>query len=183
LKEFLAFLQNKVLVIDTEKRKKTRAKDIAKELGKLYRSYVELAQHYPGEDYRLSAGPSNANKRKHKRTISLPFRRRSSSRSNQTVPPNSSKWKIPLPDAMKATLCEFGPNGDILVYISGSNLIAYSPRVVVDTGDVDDLIEFGSEQLSPKGYSWSAVAVSRQYIVAASDQPLFDVSTQTSIEL
>jgi len=165
-----------VLVVDPEKRKKTRGKDIVKTLGEVYRRYLDLAERYN----RPPGPPSNPDRRAHRRAFSLPFtRRRSPQRRTQVAPPNASKWKIQLPDAMKASLCEFGPNGEILVYISGSTLVAYSPRVVLDTGDVDDLIEFGSEQLLPKGYRWTTVAVSSQYIVAASNQPLFDVRFQS----
>jgi serine/threonine protein kinase len=179
--DFLAFLHNKVLVVDTKKRKETRAKDIAKYLGEIYREYAKLAKHYPNEP---SPSPSNPNPRSHRRTFSLPFsRRRSAPAQTQMGPPNPSTWKIPLPDSMKASFCEFGPNGDILVYVSGSTLVAYSPRVVLDTGDVDHLIEFGREHLTPKGYGWSTVAASSQYIVAASNQPLFDVSIALTLAI
>jgi serine/threonine protein kinase len=46
VKDFLAFLRNKVLVVDPEKRKKTRAKDIVKTLGEVYRRYLDLAERY-----------------------------------------------------------------------------------------------------------------------------------------
>jgi serine/threonine protein kinase len=174
VKDFLSFLCNSVLVVDPEKRKKTRARDIVSELGRVLRSYENLAELFPG-DHQAPPQPSSANKKTHKRTFSLPFSRRRSL-PLPAAPPNANRWKIPLPDVAKATTCEFGPNGEILVYILGSTLVAYSPRVVLDTGDVEDLIEFGSEDLLPKGYRWNTIAVSSQYIVAASNQPLFDVS-------
>jgi serine/threonine protein kinase len=177
---FLEFLRKKVLVVDPEKRKSTKAKDIVEALGEVYRGYLGLAEKYP-DGYQPRPPPSNPNKKTHRRMFSLPFgRRRSPPPQIQVAPPIENKWKIPLPNGMKPSLCQFGPSGEILVFISGSTLVAYSPRDVVDTGDIDLLIEFGSQELELKGHHWNNVAVSSEYIVAASNQSRFDVSHQSS---
>jgi serine/threonine protein kinase len=75
VQDFLDFLHDKVLVVDPEKWRKTRARDVAQQLGKAFRSYVELAKLYPHlDDVHPTTVPSKPTEGKKKR-ISLPFSR------------------------------------------------------------------------------------------------------------
>jgi serine/threonine protein kinase len=175
IRDFLDFLQRHVLVADSDQRKATRASKIAQELGKTYRSYAELADQYSAlHDPLVRLAPPKPDKRKMKGLFSFSLGHRKPTPQLQSVVPNSNSWRIDLPDSLKASTCEFGPNGDILVYICNTILTAYSLRNVLDTGFIEDLIEFGSDRL--KSSTWTAIAVSNQYVIATTDQQLFDVS-------
>jgi serine/threonine protein kinase len=177
MKIFLDFLHHRVLLIDPEKRKNTRASDVAQELAKVFRSYDKLANLYTPLDGSLglqdSSNQDKQQKKKKKGPLSFLSNHRRRQPSLEPVAQSSNSWQIKYPDFTRASACEFGPNGDVLVYISGSTLYAVSLRNVLDTTDIDDLIEFGSEKLD--GFYWTSIAVSSQYIVATTNQQLFDV--------
>ncbi|CAI6332910.1 unnamed protein product [Periconia digitata] len=160
-KDMIAFLHDKVLIIDPYKRRHTTAVEVKNKLVSSYKSYDSLDTGFVPEK------PPRLRDRLIRSSI---FAMR--------IRPNpefqSRNWEIGLPDTVRSS--HFGPNAQPLVCVTDTALTAYSLEHVCRTKEFDNLIKFGSINLDKKGQRWTDnIGVSAQHIVAATDSNQFEV--------
>jgi serine/threonine protein kinase len=160
----IKFLDRRVLLVDPDKRRETRAADVRDRLRDAFKAY------HNKPIIATKNGPRSWGRYLSK--TKLFQRRRSETESH------SQNWKIQLSAAVKS--CTFGPNAQPLVCLTDNKLTAYSLEHVLLSNDSNefnyDLIRYG--QVSPKNEwrHWSPnVGVSAQYILARTNHHEFDV--------
>jgi serine/threonine protein kinase len=165
--EMIRFLENDVLLVDPKKRQATKAEDARKKLIVAFTAYGNLSNG-------LGFPKGKSKTLMDRATRVLHIRKR----SQPKVQAHAPDWAISLPYPVKAF--EFGPKAEILACVTDSSIYAYSLDHVCLTRDFNDLIACGSKSPEAEGRTWSsAIGVSQQYIVAATDHDEFEVSYTT----
>jgi serine/threonine protein kinase len=170
VKKMTDFLKEEVLAIDPDKRAK--AKKVHDELKRALHEYLELQKAIN----QLQAINSEAKSPKRQNFLSsfIPTRRGRNVDSNSTPNLGQSYHYLDLGLPPEARSCHFSPNAEAIAYVYNDKLKVYSITEIGQTQDQDALICLGED--TPKYGSWSAIALSEQHIIAATNRSIFEVS-------
>lgn len=166
MKVTMRFLENEVLVIDPSRRQRTKAQHIRRKLIEAFKVYQNLNV----SDDRV-APPIR------------PPRRSWWSRTMSCLRPSSPNTDIhSLGQGIRfetiSTLSVFGPDARPLICVSGRYIVAYAAHRITTADDMAALTPSGAVSPNDQERLWSKnVAVSAQFVLAATDHETFEVST------